>query len=524
MYVIIMSITGSKNTLLGYGAALPNPAASNQIVIGSQNATTYIGGGVTGGITISGSSLTLVGNTALTVSGNAGISGQFLVSGGAGSAPYWGPALPGQLTGTSWTLANPLSNLYTVQGSGTNSWNLALPDPATVDGTQLWVKNMASASGAVSPSIVNQGSTGAPTSNVIMMQGDSASFLSDGTSWYVTYASENLVTNPLYVSSVTPSTGSAPDETVLTLTGTGFTGASAVTVNGAAATINSVAPTTIVAVAPAGSAGSASVVVVATLGRSLPNQLYTYLPGVKFLYTGANQQWQVPTGVTQVTATVAGSVGEYAGGLGGAGGCIITGILAVTPGTTLTIVCGGYDGIYAGSGYWGLTATTAGYGGGYSAVLLNTSQTSVWQPATANDIFIMAGGGGGSCGYTGGRLGGIGGFTQGGNSQAFYTTYATGGTQNQGGTGASNTAGGGGVNGSQYQGGAGQFINPDYSGIGGGGGGGWYGGGGGSEYSGNQVGGGGGSSYPVTDTDRATITSHSDGSNAGKGYVTLRWT
>lgn len=86
-----MSITGSRNTLLGYGAALPDTLASNQIVIGTQNETTFIGGGLLGGLTISGSSLTLVGNTTLTVSGNAGISGQFLISGGQSQPPLLGP-------------------------------------------------------------------------------------------------------------------------------------------------------------------------------------------------------------------------------------------------------------------------------------------------------------------------------------------------------------------------------------------------------------------------------------------------
>ena len=52
-----------EHTLLGYGAALPDTLASNQIVIGTQNETTFIGGGLLGGLTISGSSLTLVVNT-----------------------------------------------------------------------------------------------------------------------------------------------------------------------------------------------------------------------------------------------------------------------------------------------------------------------------------------------------------------------------------------------------------------------------------------------------------------------------
>ncbi|MEI6053496.1 MAG: hypothetical protein WCQ44_12400, partial [Opitutaceae bacterium] len=90
-----MSIAGSKNTLLGYGSVLPNPAASNQIVIGTALETTHFGG--TGGVIVSASALSLSGNTSLTVSGNAGQAGQYLVSGGA-SAPYWGPKLPQLIT------------------------------------------------------------------------------------------------------------------------------------------------------------------------------------------------------------------------------------------------------------------------------------------------------------------------------------------------------------------------------------------------------------------------------------------
>ena len=330
MYARIMStIAGSKNTLLGYGSQLPNAAASNQIVIGTQAETTYIAGG---GVVISQASLTLSGNTSLTISGNAGAAGQYMVSGGAGSAPYWGPKAPQSLTGVSWTLANPLSNLYKIQGAGSASWNLALPDPATVDGTQLWVKNMASASGAVSPSIVNQNSTSV-ASNVMMMQGDLASFLSDGASWYVTSASENLVTNPLYVSSVTPATGPLAGGTVLTLTGTGFAGASAVKVGGVNAPITSATATQIVATAPAGTLGSASVVVVAPLGTSLPNQLYTYLPPPTV--TSITPVYGSIGGDTSVTITGTGFLGATAVSVGGA----VTSFSVVNS-TTITALTG----------------------------------------------------------------------------------------------------------------------------------------------------------------------------------------
>ena len=187
-----MSITGSRNTLLGYGTALPDTLASNQIVIGTQNETTFIGGGLLGGLTISGSSLTLVGNTSLTVSGNAGISGQFLISGGQSQAPYWGPKFP-QLIMDNYTLSQPISNLYTLSGPTANSPSeyKIFTLPPGFAGASTSLKIIDSVSGKVSGSIINLNAI-TPVTGVIMSPGDSGTYVSDGTNWFITQANESF--------------------------------------------------------------------------------------------------------------------------------------------------------------------------------------------------------------------------------------------------------------------------------------------------------------------------------------------
>jgi len=56
-------ITGNRNTLIGYQAALPDGAADDQIVIGSNVATTYLGG--PSAIVCTSGTLLLNGNTSL---------------------------------------------------------------------------------------------------------------------------------------------------------------------------------------------------------------------------------------------------------------------------------------------------------------------------------------------------------------------------------------------------------------------------------------------------------------------------
>jgi uncharacterized repeat protein (TIGR02543 family) len=206
---------------------------------------------------------------------------------------------------------------------------------------------------------------------------------------------------------------------------------------------------------------------------------------VTFNYTGENQSWTVPTGVTSATFYLFGAGGGGNTRTSGGGGGYATGAYSVTAGQVYTIIVGEGGGgdvavtvsgltgkytkiTYGGGGRGGSTdfdayIGTFASGGGRSAIRVQGATT---------DLATAGGGGGGGygiCGFGGGGLSGVG---------------DRGGTQTAGGASAwlavSGTAG----NGSAYRGG-------DSNNEGGGGGGGYYGGGDG----GNNDGGGGGSSY-----------------------------
>jgi hypothetical protein len=82
---------------------------------------------------------------------------------------------------------------------------------------------------------------------------------------------------PPTVTSIVPASGSTAGGTAVTITGTDFTGATGVTIGGAAATsVVVVDATTITAITPAGSAGTASVLVTTPYGTNSANTLYTY--------------------------------------------------------------------------------------------------------------------------------------------------------------------------------------------------------------------------------------------------------
>jgi hypothetical protein len=83
--------------------------------------------------------------------------------------------------------------------------------------------------------------------------------------------------NPPTVTAVSPSSGSAAGGTAVTITGTGFAGGATVTVGGAACTNVLVASATeISCTTPAGTAGTASVVVTSSGRSSVANTLFSY--------------------------------------------------------------------------------------------------------------------------------------------------------------------------------------------------------------------------------------------------------
>ena len=229
-----------------------------------------------------------------------------------------------------------------------------------------------------------------------------------------------------------------------------------------------------------------------------------------FMYTGANQSWTAPDGVSSVIfhALGAGGGGGRAGTTAnGGGGGYATGQYSVTSGTTYTVIVGqgGKRQTYAEAiALSGATARrNASFGGGATGMGLSAyDQTwasgggrSAIRLASGTDDIISAGGGGGG-GYS--TAGGAGGGTTGASGVLLGNTGGGGGTQIAGGAGGETEPGTPGI---KYAGGyAGTVTTGAIGSEGGGGGGGWYGGGGG----GNNTGGGGGSSYIALLTSGST--------------------
>ncbi|NBQ70426.1 MAG: hypothetical protein EBU46_16985, partial [Nitrosomonadaceae bacterium] len=314
-----MSITGSNNVLLGSGAQLPSAAGSHQIVLGAAADTVYLGGAGTssaGGVIIGAAGVTLSGVATFTVSGQTGALGQALTSGGAAAAPYWGPPLPQALASadTPLALAAPLAGLYSVTGG--TAWALSLPLPAQATGTGTWLKSMASAAGTVGGPVVTLGAT-APTTVVTMAPGDGGYFESDGAAWWVLSANQAFPGSNVAptVNSVQPNVGSPAGGTNITINGSNFVGNTSVTIGGVAVTgLNFISSTQITATTPAGSLGSASVVVTTPYGANPANTLFTF----------AN----VPT-ISSISPAV--------GPLGGSNTVTLTGSYFVAGATTVTI-------------------------------------------------------------------------------------------------------------------------------------------------------------------------------------------
>ncbi len=217
-----------------------------------------------------------------------------------------------------------------------------------------------------------------------------------------------------------------------------------------------------------------------------------------FIYTGAEQTFKVPGGVTSIhVVAIGGSGGANEFPIAGGEAAKVVGDISVTPGATLYIEVGG-NGLSSGlgGGLGGFNGggdggnSGAGGGGGASDI-----RTSPLEDGLAPDLrLIVAAGGGGtgaggeiSAGAAGGAAGSDGSDTTTGNPGGKAGTATEGGAGGVGffGTGGTGQLGLGGVGGASGLSG----------GTGGGGGGGYYGGGGGGggEISGGGGGGGGSS-------------------------------
>jgi len=233
-----------------------------------------------------------------------------------------------------------------------------------------------------------------------------------------------------------------------------------------------------------------------------------------FSYTGAQQTWTVPAGVTSVQIECWGAEGgTSASGKGG----YAKGTLAVTPGQILYIYVGQAGALGAGSGlqFAPITFNGGGRGTTYNGTEGGGSGGGASDVRTSTALstrVIVAGGGGGGYLYSGAGnpAGGDGGGAS-GNNGTNYPGYPNsagyGGTQSAGGLGGS-------ISTPASPGSLGAGGNSPTTNYGGGGGGGYYGGGGG-----DNTAAGGGSSYIGGVTSGTTTT----GGRSGNGQVKITY-
>ncbi len=133
------------------------------------------------------------------------------------------------------------------------------------------------------------------------------------------------------VTAILPSSGTTLGGTTVTITGTNFTGATSVTIGGAAATgLIVLSPTSIAAKTPNHSAGPASVVVTTPAGSSTGGPTYTYVAPTSPTVTAITPNHGTTLGGTSVTITGTNFTGTTSVKIGGAGAQFITVVSATT--------------------------------------------------------------------------------------------------------------------------------------------------------------------------------------------------
>ncbi len=230
-----------------------------------------------------------------------------------------------------------------------------------------------------------------------------------------------------------------------------------------------------------------------------------------FTFTGGEQTFLVPAGVTKLHLLVVGGSGGSSGSPGGVGDQVKAD-LQVTPGQTLYVEVGGDGQNSAGGGAGGFNGGAAGGGGGSpiaaggggASDIRTAPRSTGLSPDTRLVVAGGGGGGGGSGESEGGGTGGAAG--EGGEASAGGNGGGGAGTEGEGGSLGFGIGEGGGTGGQLGLGGGGE-TSCGSGGGGGGGGGGYYGGGGagaGCVITGGGGGGGGSSLVPAGGTQSLT--------------------
>jgi hypothetical protein len=241
---------------------------------------------------------------------------------------------------------------------------------------------------------------------------------------------------------------------------------------------------------------------------------------VTLTYTGTIDNWTVPAGVTTINIEARGAEGSNnnSSGVSAGLGAIMIGDVAVTPGSTLSILVGQQYTSSSGNGGGGGTFVVDSMnnplmiaGGGGGSAQNTDSPDKHGQVGTSGGT----GAGGGGLGGTAGSGGNIGATFASGAGGGLLTDGADGWTSNTGGLAFLNGGNGGSANGNAQGGFGGGGSGSSH--VVGGGGGGYSGGGSGSNSTGPGVGGGGAS------FNSGTNQNNTGGANSGNGQVIISW-
>jgi hypothetical protein len=265
--------TNSANTLYTYQAVptVTSISATSGPLAGGQS------------VTITGTNFT--GATAVTIGGTAATAVTVVSATSITATTPAGSAGTASVLVTTPGGTNSANTLYTYQ-AGPAVTSLS-PSSGPLAGAQAVTLTGTGFTGATAVTIGGTAATAVTVVNATTITATTPAGTAGTASVLVTTPGGTNTANTLYTyqagptaTAINPSSGPLAAGQSVTITGTDFTGATAVTIGGAAATAWTVVnATTITATTPAGPAGTASVLVTTPGGTNSANTLYSYVVG-----------------------------------------------------------------------------------------------------------------------------------------------------------------------------------------------------------------------------------------------------